>query len=41
METTTTTWSEFPNGEKLIVEQILEEIYPKEQDYENNSLGSK
>ena len=23
METETTTWSEFPNGEKAIVEQIL------------------
>ena len=43
METETTTWSEFPNGGKAIVEQILasEEINPKEQDYENHSLGSK
>ena len=33
METETTTWSEFPNGGKAIVEQILasEEINPKEQ----------
>ena len=43
METEKTTWSEFPNGGKAIVEQILasEEINPKEQDYENHSLGSK
>ena len=24
METETTTWSEFPNGEKVLAEQILE-----------------
>ena len=43
METETTTWSEFPNGEKAIVEQILasEEINPKEQDYENHSVEFK
>ena len=37
---TETTWSEFPNGGKAIVEQILasEEINPKEQDYENLSV---
>ena len=42
METETTTWSEFSNGGNAIVEQILasEEINPKEQDYENDSLGS-
>ena len=40
---TETTWSEFPNGGKAIVEQILasEERNPKEQDYENHSLGSE
>ena len=40
METQKTTWSEFPNGGKAIVEQILasEEINPKEQDYENLSV---
>ena len=39
----TETWSEFPNGGKAIVEQILasEEINPKEQDCENHSLGSE
>ena len=43
IETETTTWSEFPNGGKAIVEQILasEERNPKEQDYENHSLGSE
>ena len=43
METETTTWSEFSNGGKAIVEQILasEERNPKEQDYENHSLGSE
>ena len=38
METETTIWSEFPNGGKTIVEQILaseEIINPKEQDSEN------
>ena len=37
METETTTWSEFANGGKAIVEQILgsEEINPKEQDCES------
>ena len=42
METETTTCSEFPNGRKAIVEQILasKEINKsKEQDYENQSLG--
>ena len=43
MKMETTTWSEFPNGGKAIVEQILapEEVYPKEQDYENHSLESE
>ena len=43
METETITWSEFPSGGKAIVEQILasEERNPKEQDYENHSLGSE
>ena len=43
METETTTWSEFPNEEKVIVEQMLasEEVNPKEQDYENDSLRSE
>ena len=43
METKTTTRSEFLNGGKAIVEQILvlEEINPKEQDRENHSLGSE
>ena len=44
MKTETTTRSEFPNGGKAIVEQILtseEEINPIEQDYENHSLGSE
>ena len=44
METGTTAWSEFPNGEKAIVEQILvseERNKSKEQDYENHSLGSE
>ena len=38
METETTT-SEFPNGGKANVEQILvsEEINPKEQDHDNHS----
>ena len=33
----------FPNRGKIIVEQILasEEINPKEQDYENDSLESE
>ena len=38
METGGITWSEFPNGGKTIVEQILaseEIINPKEQDSEN------
>ena len=40
METETTTWSEFPNGGKAIIEQILvlEEINPKEQDFENGKV---
>ena len=44
METETTIWSEFPNGGKAIVEQILEseEINKsKWADYENHSLGSE
>ena len=43
MQAKTTKWSEFPNGGKAIVEQILasEEINPKEQDCENHSQGSR
>ena len=43
METETTSWSEFPNGGKAILEQILasEEINPKEQDCESHSQGSE
>ena len=43
METETTKWSEFPNGEKAIVEQIRasEEINPKEQDCESYSQASE
>ena len=43
MENETTTSSEFPNGGKAIVGQMLvsEEINPKEQDSENHSLGYK
>ena len=43
METETTTWSQFLNGGKTIVEQILtsEERNPKEQNYDNHSLGSE
>ena len=43
METETATWSEFPSEGKAIVEQILaseKELSPKEQGYENHSLGS-
>ena len=42
METETTTWSEFSNGGKAIVEQILVsgERNSKDQDCENQSLGS-
>ena len=43
METETRTWSEFPNGGKAIVGQILasekKKINPNEQDCENHSLG--
>ena len=42
--TETTSCSGCPDGWKAIVEQILaseEEISPKEQDYENRSLGSE
>ena len=41
MKTEITTWSEFPNGEKAIEEQILapEEINPKEQDCEIHNQG--
>ena len=40
---TETTRSEFPNGGKAIVEQIIasEEITLKERDCENHSLGSE
>ena len=44
METETTTWSEFPNGAKAIVEQIIvsaREVNPKEQDCEGHSQGSE
>ena len=42
METDTSTSSKFPNGGKATVEQILaSEENPKEQDYENHSVGSK
>ena len=39
IETETTTWSEFPNGGRAIVEQLLASDVrnPKEQDYENQS----
>ena len=42
METETTTWSEFPNGGKAIVEQILvsEERNLEEQDCQNHSQES-
>ena len=40
MKTETITWSEFPNGGKTIVEQIIASAeINKEQDYENHSLG--
>ena len=43
IETDTTTWSEFLNKRKAIVEQIpaSEEINPKEQDCESHSKGSE
>ena len=43
METETPPRSEFPNGGKAIVEQIIasEEITLKERDCENHSLGSE
>ena len=43
METEITTRSEFPNGGKAIVEQMLasEEINPEEQDCERHSQESK
>ena len=43
METGTKTWSEFPNGGKAIVEQILasQERNPKEQDCESPYQGSR
>ena len=43
METETTTWSEFSNEGKAIVEQILapEEINPKEQNCQSHSQESK
>ena len=43
METETTKSSEFPKGGKAIPEQILplQGRNPKEQDYENYSLGSE
>ena len=39
METTTTTWSKFPNRGKVFVEQIVvsEEKNLKEQDFESHS----
>ena len=42
--TETAKWSEFPNGGKAIVKQILateKEINPKEQDCESYGQGSK
>ena len=39
-----TTWSEFPNVEKAIVEQVLgqkKEKNPKQQDCESHYQGSK
>ena len=43
METEKTKWSEFPNGWKGLVEQILvsEQLNPKEQNCEDHSLGSE
>ena len=43
METETATWSEFHNGGKASVEQILasEERNPKEHNCENHSQGSE
>ena len=43
METETTTWSVFSNGDKYILEEILasEKVNPKDQDCENYSKGSK
>ena len=43
METETTTWSEFPNKGRAIVEQIIasEERNQEEKDYESHSQGSK
>ena len=43
METETTTWSEFSNEGKAIVEQILapEEINPEEQNCQSHSQESK
>ena len=40
---TEATWSEFPNGRRAIVEQILasEERNPEEQDCESHSQGSE
>ena len=41
METETTTWSEFPNGGKAIIEEMLVSKERNEQDYENHSVGSE
>ena len=43
METETKTWSEFPNGEKAIVERILasQERNPIKQDCESHGQGSE
>ena len=43
METETTTWSEFPNKGRAIVEQIIasEERNQEEKDCESHSQGSK
>ena len=44
METETTTWSEFPNGGKAILEHIIapeKKINPEEQDCESHSQGSE
>ena len=41
METKTTTWLEFANGEKAIVQLAPEEINTKEQDCESHSKWFK
>ena len=44
MGSQTTTWSEFPNGGKAILEQLLEseqKTIKKEQDHESCSQGTE